>query len=112
MWAWQAVPCRRRWRNTCRAAAHQRRTSNPIRPLDDITQIIVHQTNTRDDATPERLAGIDTERGLPGPPLSIFLVDGYGVSLLDAAVEAAPPRRRRSSLVNLTGVAVALAGNF
>ena len=82
----------------------------PTRPLDSITQIIVHQTNTRDDATPERLAEMDTARGLPGIRYH-FLVDGDGVSYWTQPLEAVLPQTQVES-VNLTGVAVALAGNF
>lgn len=82
----------------------------PTRPLDDITQIIVHQTNTRDDVTPERLAEMDANRGLPGVRYH-FLVDGDGASYWMQPLEAVLPQTQVES-VNLTGVAVALAGNF
>ena len=82
----------------------------PTRPLSDITQIIVHQTNTRDDATPERLAEMDTKRGLPGIRYH-FVVDGDGASYWTQPLEAVLPQTQVES-INVTGAALALAGNF
>lgn len=82
----------------------------PTRPLADITQIVVHQTNTRDDATPERLTEIDTTRGLPGIRYH-FVVDGSGNSFWTQPLEALLPQSQVET-VNATGVALALAGNF
>lgn len=82
----------------------------PTRPLSDITQIVVHQTNTSDDLTPERLAEMDTARGLPGVRYH-FLVDESGVSYWMQPLETVLPQTQVET-VNLTGVALALAGNF
>lgn len=82
----------------------------PIRPLTEIKQIVVHQTNTRDDVTPERLAAMDTARGLPGIRYH-FLVDGSGASYWTQPLEAVLPQSQVDA-VNAAGVALALAGNF
>ena len=82
----------------------------PTRSLSDITQIIVHQTNTRDDVSPERLAEMDAARGLPGVRYH-FLIDGDGASYWMEPLEAVLPQTQEES-INVTGVALALAGNF
>ena len=82
----------------------------PTRPLESIVQIIVHHTNTRSDASPERLAEIDIRRGQPGIRYH-FVVDGSGTSYWTQPLEAVLPQTGVDA-VNRTGVAVALAGNF
>lgn len=82
----------------------------PVRPLDSIIQIIVHHTNTRPDATPQRLAQIDIARSLPGIRYH-FLIDGTGASFWMQPIESILPQTSVKK-VNLSGVAVALAGNF
>lgn len=82
----------------------------PVRALDSILQIIVHHTNTRSDASPQRLAEIDVARGLPGIRYH-FLIDGSGASFWTQPLVSILPQTSVET-VNLTGVAVALAGNF
>jgi hypothetical protein len=82
----------------------------PTRSEDTITQVIIHHTNTRSDASPQRLAEIDVKRGLPGIRYH-FLVDGSGASYWTQPLIAVLPQTNVEE-VNRTGVAVALAGNF
>jgi hypothetical protein len=82
----------------------------PQRSLDSIRQIIVHHTNTRADASPERLAEIDVTRGQPGIRYH-FVVEGSGASYWTQPLEAVLPQTSVAT-VNQTGVAVALVGTF
>jgi N-acetyl-anhydromuramyl-L-alanine amidase AmpD len=82
----------------------------PSRSVGSIDQIIVHHTNTRPAASPQRLAEIDIKRGQPGIRYH-FVIDGSGTSFWTQPLEAALPQTTVET-VNRTGVAVALAGNF
>ncbi|MEA3334716.1 MAG: N-acetylmuramoyl-L-alanine amidase [Chloroflexota bacterium] len=82
----------------------------PLRELQDISQIIVHHTMTKRDASPETIDGLHRKRGLPGIAYH-FLVNEDGTTHWTQPLEAVVPQSRNRE-ANQKGVAVALAGNF
>ncbi len=84
--------------------------SYPTRPVKGITRVIVHHTATRGDITPQRLAEVQVQQGKPGTTYH-FLINDNGTIHWMQPLEVAAAQTNRAD-ANLSGVAVALAGDF